>query len=60
VNQGNYTPGATYIYSVKYDSNALIGQAVSANQTVAYSFWTINQGALDFTSFDAIKFVPKK
>jgi hypothetical protein len=60
VNQGNYTPGATYIYSVKYDPNTLVGQSVSTNQTVTYSFWTINQGVLDFASFDGIKFVLKK
>jgi hypothetical protein len=59
VNQGSYTPGATYIYSVKYDPNTLIGQSVSANQTVTYSFWTINQGVLDFGSFDSIKFMKK-
>jgi hypothetical protein len=59
VNSGSYTPGATYIYSVKYDPNTLIGQAVSTNQTVTFSFWTINQGVLDFASFDSIKFVKK-
>jgi hypothetical protein len=60
VNQGNYTPGATYIYSVKYDPNTLLGQAVLTNQTVKYSFWTINQGVLDFGSFDGVTFLLKK
>jgi hypothetical protein len=60
VKPGNYTPGATYIYSVKYDPNSLLGQSVGSKTTVTYTFWTINQGVLDFTSFDSIKFVPKK
>ena len=60
VASGGYTPGATYIYSVKYDPNTLVGQLVSANQNVTYSFWTVNQGVTDFGSFDAIKFMLKK
>jgi hypothetical protein len=60
VNQGNYTPGATYIYSVKYDPNSLLGQDATGKPTVTYLFWTRNNGIVDFSSFDGIKFVPKK
>jgi len=55
------TGGATYYFSVKYDSNSLTGISVKRPYpTVNYTFQTMLDGALIVTSPDSVAVKPKK
>ncbi len=60
----NAEPGATYYFSVKYDTSSLSGQMVTkvANKypTVNYTFQTKLNGDLIITSPDSVAVKPKK
>jgi len=56
----NYTPGATYYFSVKYDTGSVVGFKPSGTPTVKYTFDTFINNVLQSLSTASVNFVPKK
>jgi len=56
----DYTPGATYYFSVKYDTGSVVGFKPSGTPTVKYTFDTFINNVLQSLSTASVNFVPKK